>query len=312
MNTPDQIHDITKANIEGRDLGLSDSHLTTEDVLAAAKAQYPTQNEWDAYTQGFEWGARIFQVAIARDAQAPLDELVAARRALADANYAVLRPGKDDDELVSVADHITQLVTSLRQAHADLEAAQLATAGVQPIEDICKACLAGYHQGAILNPSIDTCDATEAMMKGYVNSELAAAFRIGKEAGTKDAADAEAAKADLRLIINDSFRRDGQQVEEVAKASQAEEITHLKALLTAVRVKRTRGSAHKFITLGSSDAAAREAIYNASCVLDAAGVPREIEPGVEAPYHIAQRIQALLALVDAALAAAGPQKELAQ
>lgn len=205
MNTPDQIHDITKAHIEGRDLGLTDSQLSSEDVLAAAKAQYPTQDEWDAHAQGFDWGKGIFQAAIARDTQAPLDELVAARRALADANYAVLRPGKDDDELVSVADHITQLVISLRQAHADLEAAQVAAASVQPIEDICRACLAGYHQGAILNPSIDTSDATEAMMKGYVISELAAAFRIGMEAGAKDAADTEAAKADLRLIINNSY-----------------------------------------------------------------------------------------------------------
>lgn len=287
MNTPDQIHDITKAHIEGRDLGLTDSHLTTEEVLAAAKAQYPTQDEWDAYTQGFEWGARIFQVAIARDAQAPLDELVAARRALADANYAVLRPGKDDDELVSVADHITQLVTSLRQAHADLEGAQVAAAGVQPIEDICRACLAGYHQGLLLPRDGQVSDAVERMVGQYVNEELAAACRIGLEAGQRTSS---------KYNLADGCT--GQ-----ATGGSREQVALLKAMLTAMIVKRTRGAAHKYITLGSSDVAAREAIFNASRVLDAAGVPREIQPGVEAPYHIAERIQALAAQRDAALAA---------
>ncbi|MDP2361974.1 MAG: hypothetical protein Q8O14_14695 [bacterium] len=183
MNTPDQIHNINKAHIKGRDLGLTDGQLSREEVLSAAQAQFTTQDEWNAYAQAFDWGKRIFQAAIARDTQAPLDALVAARRALADANYAVLRPGKDDDELVSVADHITQLVTSLRQAHADIEAAQASAAGIQPIEDICRACLVGYHRGLVLPPDSQVGDAVERIVAEFVNEELAAACRIGLQAG---------------------------------------------------------------------------------------------------------------------------------
>jgi hypothetical protein len=147
----------------------------------------------------------------------------------------------------------------------------------QPIEDICRACLAGYHQGLLLPPDGQVGDAVERMVREYVNEELAAACRIGLEAGQRTGS-----KYNLA---------DGCTGQPVGRTR--EQIAYLKAMLTAMIVKRTRGAAHKYITLGYSDVAAREAIFNASRVLDAAGVPREIQPGVEAPYHIAQRIQAL-------------------
>lgn len=140
----------------------------------------------------------------------------------------------------------------------------------QPVEDICKACLAGYQCGLVRGSG-----------KTYVNNELAAAFRTGFEVGRKDVV---------------SFQ-DGTPLD------APNQIAVLKAMLTAVRVKRTRGAAHKFITLGSAEAAGREAIFDASRVLDAAGIPRGASPDVEAPYHIVPRIQALVVQRDAAMGA---------
>ncbi|MFA7329820.1 MAG: hypothetical protein WC326_01985 [Candidatus Delongbacteria bacterium] len=145
----------------------------------------------------------------------------------------------------------------------------------QPIEDICKACLAGYQCGLVRGPG-----------NTYVNNELAAAFRIGFEAG----------------------RKDGISFQDGTPLDAPNQIAVLKANLTAVRVKRTRGAANKFITLGSTEAAGRAAIFDASRVLDAAGIPRGASPDVEAPYHIVPRIQALVVQRDAALGAlAGPE-----
>lgn len=52
----------------------------------------------------------------------------------------------------------------------------------QPIEDICKACLAGYQRGMAIGSGLSA-GTIEEMVEAYVNEELAAAFRIGFEAG---------------------------------------------------------------------------------------------------------------------------------
>ncbi len=79
----------------------------------------------------------------------------------------------------------------------------------QPIEDICKACLAGYERGLVTPPGLSM-DIWEDHPI-YVNEELAAALRIGFEAGRKAAAEATPL-SDVRTLLMDGYKSNRHEV----------------------------------------------------------------------------------------------------
>lgn len=79
----------------------------------------------------------------------------------------------------------------------------------QPIEDICRAHLAGYHYGQLVRPRVTASDMEAFAKAKYANEELATAFRLGLEEGQKPAATNAAIQRrarSLRLLFLDSYR----------------------------------------------------------------------------------------------------------
>lgn len=75
----------------------------------------------------------------------------------------------------------------------------------QPIEDICRAHLAGYHCGQLARPRVTASDVEAFAREKYVNEELATAFRLGMEEGQKPAATEAASRRRLRLLCLDAY-----------------------------------------------------------------------------------------------------------
>lgn len=167
----------------------------------------------------------------------------------------------------------------------------------QPIEDICRASLAGYHLGLLLPPNGKVGYTVERMVKEYVNEELAAACRIGLEAGRKEAQTASncitldaTQNASLQKALNACSTQDTQALvaetraarDEMAKAgllcTQIDDLIHVHSVAGTIRklarearvlkavimLLRKRGNKRqKYVVLTEAEEIMLEAHYNA-------------------------------------------------